>query len=169
MEGRLVDLPEIPNHSTQDAKRSLNLIKDLCQRSKINMEFFGMLLAVVEQWETSSLSAYFKFVQIYLAISKMSSRTFYAFIDETNKVARVLIAHFLAVQKLMGPILCREAEISNPKSLNGGLGVGGEIRGHEKWVEGIWGQLTRDGEVKWKELMEWPREVFRSENSDNLD
>ncbi|TGO20357.1 hypothetical protein BPAE_0303g00010 [Botrytis paeoniae] len=169
MERRLVDLPEIPNHSTQDAKRSLNLIRDLCQRSKINMEFFGMLLAVVEQWETSSLSAYFKFVQIYLAISKMSNCTFYAFINETNQVARVLIAHFLAVQKIMGPILCREAEIHNPSSINGGLGVGGEIRGHEKWVEGIWSQLTRDGEVKWKESMEWPREVFRSESSDNLE
>ncbi|KAF7936719.1 hypothetical protein EAE99_002068 [Botrytis elliptica] len=169
MEGRLFDLPKIPNNSTQDAKRSLNFVKDICQRSKINMEFFGMLSAVVEQWEISSLSAYFKFVQIYLAISKMSNRTFCAFIDETNQVARVLIAHFLAVQKIMGPILCREAEISNPSSLSGGLGVGGEIRGHQKWVEGIWSQLTRDGEVKWKESMEWPRKVFRSEKSDNLE
>ncbi|KAF5868699.1 putative c6 zinc finger domain protein [Botrytis fragariae] len=173
MEGRLLDLPSIPNHSTQDAKRSLNLIKYLCQRSKINMEFFGMLLAVVDQWGTSSLSGslfptYFKFVQIYLAISKMSNGTFYAFIDETNQVARVLIAHFLAIQKIMGPILCREAEISNPSSLNDGLGVRGGIRGHEKWVEAIWSQLTRDGELKWKESMEWPRAIFRSENSDNF-
>ncbi|KAF7890282.1 hypothetical protein EAF00_008597 [Botryotinia globosa] len=114
-------------------------------------------------------SSYFRFVQIYLAISKMSNRTFSAFIGETNQVARVLIAHFLAVQKIMGPILCREAEISNPGSLNSGLEVGGEIRGHEKWVEEIWSQLTRDGEVKWKESMEWPREVFRSENSNNLE
>lgn len=99
----------------------------------------------------------------------MSNRTFCAFIDETNHVARVLIAHFLAVQKIMGPILCREAEFSNPSSLNGGLGVGGHIRGHERWVEGIWSQLARDGEVKWKESMEWPRDIFRSENSDNLE
>ncbi|THV45205.1 hypothetical protein BGAL_0517g00070 [Botrytis galanthina] len=169
MEGRLVDLPKIPKHSIQDAKRSLNLVKDISQRSKINIEVFGMLSGVVEQWEISSLSAYFKFVQIYLAISKMSNRTFCAFIDETNHVARVLIAHFLAVQKIMGPILCREAEFSNPSSLNGGLGVGGHIRGHERWVEGIWSQLTRDGELKWKESMEWPRAIFRSENSDNLE
>ncbi|TEY28275.1 hypothetical protein BOTCAL_1038g00010 [Botryotinia calthae] len=169
MEKRLVDIPKIPNHSTQGAKRSLNLIKDLCQRSKINMEFFGMLLAVVEQWETSSLSAYFKFVQIYLAISKMSDRTFYAFIDERNKVARVLIAHFLAVQKIMGPILCRETEISDSGSLNGDIRMGSEIRGHKKWVDGIWSQLTGDGEEKWKKSMEWPKEVFRSENSGNLD
>lgn len=99
----------------------------------------------------------------------MSDRTFYAFIDETNKVARVLIAHFLAVQKIMGPILCRETEISDFGSLNGGIRVGGEIRGHEKWVEGIWSQLTGDGEEKWKRSMEWPREVFWSESSGNLD
>lgn len=56
MEGRLVDLPKIPKHSIQDAKRSLNLVKDISQRSKINIEFFGMLSGVVEQWEISSLS-----------------------------------------------------------------------------------------------------------------
>lgn len=56
MEGRLVDLPEIPSRFIWGAERSLNLVKTLCRGSKVNIEFLKMLLAVVRQWKISSLS-----------------------------------------------------------------------------------------------------------------
>lgn len=56
MEGRLVDLPEIPSPFIWGAERSLNLVKPLCRGSKVNIEFLKMLLAIVRQWKISSLS-----------------------------------------------------------------------------------------------------------------
>lgn len=56
MEGRLVDLPEISSHIIRDAEGSLGLVRDLCWCSKINREFFKILLAVVQEWKISSLT-----------------------------------------------------------------------------------------------------------------
>lgn len=90
----------------------------------------------------------------------MSNVTFYKFIDRKNKVGRVLLANFLAVQKVMGPILNREVGVSGRRSGDGDSRIAERIRGHQEWVEGIWGELTEDGAREWKGLMEWPRRIF---------
>lgn len=71
----------------------------------------------------------------------------------------MLLAHFLAVQKIMGPILNREVEFDREMG-DGGLRFTGGIRGHKNWVEGIWDELIEDKSREWEALMEWPRRVF---------
>lgn len=95
----------------------------------------------------------------------MNNQTFYTFIDAKNKAARILLANFLAVQKIMGPILHREAIISNTRIGDAEVRVGGEVRGHQEWVEGIWNQLAEDNAGEYKKLMEWPRGIFQGDNS----
>lgn len=97
----------------------------------------------------------------------MSNQTFYTFIDAKNKAARILLAHFLAVQRIMGPILHREAIISNTGIRDTEVRVGGEGRAHKEWVEGIWNQLTEDNAGDYEKFMEWPRSIFQSENLEN--
>ncbi|KAA8564245.1 hypothetical protein EYC84_011191 [Monilinia fructicola] len=159
METRLYDLPQVLNDDVQDAETSLSFVKSLCRGNKMNWEFHRMLVAVVQDWKVSSLAAYFKFIQIYLAISKMSNYTFFKFTDRENRVGRVLLAHFLAVQKIMGPILNREVEFDRERG-DGGLRFTGGIRGHKHWVEGIWDELIEDKSREWEAFMEWPRRIF---------
>ncbi|KAB8292495.1 hypothetical protein EYC80_008206 [Monilinia laxa] len=77
-----------------------------------------------------------------------------------DQVGRVLLAHFLAVQKIMGPIFNGEVEFNNTGSADGGLKVAEGIRGHKNWVESIWDELVEDKSREWEALMEWPRRVF---------
>jgi hypothetical protein len=45
---------------------------------------------------------------VYQGIVKMESQMFHEFIDPENSVARLLIAHFLAIQMIVIPIVDRE-------------------------------------------------------------
>jgi hypothetical protein len=77
----------------------------------------------------------------------MSNRTFAIFLDDRNKVARVWMAHFLAVQIIMKPILDRETVWDGS-----GMGI---FRANERWIEAI----VRDVGDEFGSLVDWLRTI----------
>ncbi|PQE28863.1 C6 transcription factor protein [Rutstroemia sp. NJR-2017a BBW] len=168
MKSRLVDLPKVPSEVVTGAETSLRILKEICGTCSVNLKFLEMLVDVtaalknssllgkifkificISHSNTHSLVAYFKFVEIYLAISKMSNRTFATFLDYRNKVARILMAHFLAIQILMKPILDRE-------TVWDGSGVS-IVRANERWIEAI----ERDVGDRSGSFLDWPRTTVK--------
>ncbi|PQE19778.1 C6 transcription factor protein [Rutstroemia sp. NJR-2017a BVV2] len=168
MKSRLVDLPKVPREFVTGAETSLRILKEICGTCSVNLKLLEMLVDVTAALKNSSLlgkifdifictshsnthslAAYFRFVEIYLAISKMSNRTFAIFLDDRNKVARILMAHFLAIQILMKPILDRE-------TVWDGSGVS-IFRANERWIEAI----VRDVGDRFGSLLDWPRTTVK--------
>jgi hypothetical protein len=55
-----------------------------------------------------NIVAYFKFIAIFHGIIRMDTETFREFMDPSNVVARILIAHFYALKLVAAPIVNRE-------------------------------------------------------------
>jgi hypothetical protein len=56
----------------------------------------------------SDLLVYFKFISIYRGIIDMDLEMFHEFMDPSNIVVQLLIAHFFALQLVVAPIINRE-------------------------------------------------------------
>jgi hypothetical protein len=56
----------------------------------------------------ADIPAYFKFVSVFQGIIQMDAEMFQEFMDPSNSVARILIAHFFALQMVVAPIINRE-------------------------------------------------------------
>ncbi|KAM3076792.1 hypothetical protein ACMFMF_004712 [Clarireedia jacksonii] len=69
MSSRLVDLPQVPREFVDDAEKSLQMLTDMCGTCRVSRQLLSMLFDVVAALKSSSLMTYFKFVEIYLAIS----------------------------------------------------------------------------------------------------
>lgn len=121
MEKRLVDLPTIHPELLESAERSIALLPPFFDRL-VHTIFYEAMIEAIEAVRRSSLegqlpipshvhanfSGYFKFIFIYQSINRMSNKLFMDFINPTSDPSRILIAHFLALQMIMLPILDRE-------------------------------------------------------------
>ena len=85
-------------------------------------------------------------MRIYGLILLMSEDDFETFIPPSNIIGRVLIAHFLAIQIVIGPILDREWQ---------GRRRSTPIRTNLNWIHDISDLLP----LQDRYLVEWPRKI----------
>ncbi|KAG4411950.1 hypothetical protein IFR04_014924 [Cadophora malorum] len=107
MEKRLIDLPAINEELLECAERSLGALPGYFE-VPVHEIFYTAMVVCLEAVKVSSLHGYFKFIFIYQSLNRMSNDLFRDFIDPENAISRILIAHFLAIQLIMLPILDRE-------------------------------------------------------------
>jgi hypothetical protein len=169
MEDKLLDLPVISKELVDGAERSLVVLPPLFSQPS-HVYFYQLLMAVIERLKLSSLAgkhfltlsqtylltsptAYFKFIMVYQGILKMEGPMFQEFLQPENTVSRILIAHFLAIEMIMMPILDRE---------HSGRARTTPARAHLDWVS----MLHMHCSVSFRKYMEWPVAVKNCVNDE---
>ena len=175
MEKRLIDLPAINEELLECAERSLGALPG-CFEVPVHEIFYTAMVVCLEAVKVSSLhgqsfscllpliyplyrlvrnnricilmsfSGYFKFIFIYQSLNRMSNDLFRDFIDPENAISRILIAHFLAIQLIMLPILDREWA---------GRTKNTPARMNLAWMTSIYESSPRH----LRHLVEWPQAV----------
>jgi hypothetical protein len=129
------------------ASDSLAAISSL-PMSSCELTYFDTLSRVISNAYTNPVETYTTFVTLYNIPSRWSHDEFQAFIDPDNAVAQILLAHFIAIQAILTPILYLERVgfqgVDAPTCVLG-------------WIEGIYANVP----VGWKVFVEWPRQVSR--------
>jgi hypothetical protein len=102
---------------------------ELLNMSDFEKSFWDILVRTVDYAYHDPIAAYTEFVLLYNAPSKWTHEEFQSFIDPNNAVAQILLAHFIAIQAILTPILVLERVgfqgIDAPTAVLG-------------WVEGIY-------------------------------
>lgn len=145
MEKRLIDLPAINEELLECAERSLGALPG-CFEVPVHEIFYTAMVVCLEAVKVSSLHGYFKFIFIYQSLNRMSNDLFRDFIDPENAISRILIAHFLAIQLIMLPILDREWA---------GRTKNTPARMNLAWMTSIYESSPRH----LRHLVEWPQAV----------
>ncbi|TVY81757.1 Sterol uptake control protein [Lachnellula suecica] len=148
MQERLIDLPTISLDLVESAEKSLALCLPFLD-TLICLQFYEAVAETVESLKSSSLRSYFKFLLIYQYIVSMDKPDFEAFLGSANTFARILIAHFLAIELMMAPILEREICMKGRTKT---------IRHNLSWIDKSF-HLVPD---RMKYLIEWPKSVSDS-------
>jgi hypothetical protein len=129
------------------ASMSLSSIESLfmseCERS-----YWELLISIVNHAYERPIEAYTTFVTLYNIPSRWTHEQFQAFIDPNNDVAQILLAHFIAVQAILTPILYLERV--GFQGVNAPTAV-------LSWIEGIYWNVTHH----LRHHVEWPRQVSK--------
>ncbi|KAH7401663.1 hypothetical protein BKA66DRAFT_112360 [Pyrenochaeta sp. MPI-SDFR-AT-0127] len=110
--------------------------------------YWEILVRTVDNAYERPVEAYTTFVLLYNTPSRWTHDEFQAFIDPNNSVAQVLLAHFIAVQAILTPILYLERV--------GFQGVDAPTA-VLSWIEGIYRNVPHH----LRHHVEWPRQVSR--------
>jgi hypothetical protein len=154
MEERLMNLPVIHEDLIRGARMSLTALPPLFDRP-VNLLFYQVILDVIEAARVSSIQGkfsrgptseqvlnllvYCKFVTVYHFIITLEKEALKELTDPKNLGGRILIAHFLAIQIVVSPIVDREW-YGQSRSI--------PIRNHLRWIYSVQEHLTpREGEV----------------------
>lgn len=129
------------------AAMSLHAIDDLSM-SECERMYWETLVRVIDNAYDRPVETYTTFVTLYNVPSRWTHEEFQAFIDPHNAVAQILLAHFIAVQAILTPILYLERV--------GFQGVDAPTA-VLSWVEGIY----RNVPMHLRHHVEWPRQVSR--------
>jgi|TARA_R110002003_G_scaffold52_28_gene4615 hypothetical protein len=129
------------------ASMSLSAIEDL-NMSDWERTYWDILVRTVAAAYSRPVETYTTFVTLYNTPSRWTHDEFQAFIDPNNAVAQVLLAHFIAIQAILTPILYLERVgfqgVDAPTCVLG-------------WIEGIY----RNVPGYLRHHVEWPRQVSR--------
>jgi hypothetical protein len=121
---------------------------ELLNMTEWEREFHEILEKTVEHAYERPVEAYTTFVVLYNLPSRWTHEEFQSFIDPNNNVAQILLAHFIAIQAVLTPILTLERVgfqgVHAPTAVLG-------------WVEGIY----RNVPISLRHHVEWSRQVAR--------
>ncbi|KAF2127275.1 hypothetical protein P153DRAFT_358884 [Dothidotthia symphoricarpi CBS 119687] len=136
------------NHADLDlATLSLHSVKHLAM-SDTERTYHDLLAQTISSAYANPAEAYTTFVATHNTPSKWTHDEFQTFIDPDNSVALILLAHFIAIQATLTPILYLERVgfrgIEAPTAVLG-------------WIEGIYGSVP----MHLRGCVEWPRRVAR--------
>jgi hypothetical protein len=110
--------------------------------------YWDALYRTVNNAYDRPIEAYTSFVTLYNIPSRWTHDEFQAFIDPNNSVAQILLAHFIAVQAILTPILYLERDgfqgVDAPTAVMG-------------WIEGIYRNVPHH----LRHHVTWPRDVSR--------
>ncbi|KAF2467092.1 uncharacterized protein BDR25DRAFT_235870 [Lindgomyces ingoldianus] len=110
--------------------------------------FWDILVRTVDHAYDRPVEAYTTFVLLYNAPSRWTHDEFQSFIDPNNTVAQILLAHFIAIQAILTPILILErvgfTGVDAPTAVLG-------------WIEGIYKNVP----LNLRSHVEWCRQVSR--------
>lgn len=136
------------SHSDLDlAALSLHALSDL-PLSPCESSYWSILTQIVDSAYSNPVETYTTFVQLYNVPSQWSHDEFQAFINPANATAQILLAHFIAIQAILTPILYLERVgfqgVDAPTCVLG-------------WIEGIYYNVP----PHMRQHVEWPRQVSR--------
>ncbi|KAL1797495.1 hypothetical protein ACET3X_004101 [Alternaria dauci] len=136
------------NHEDLDmAASSLNLIKAL-RMSEWERSYWEILVCTVSHAYDSPVETYTTFVMLYNTPSQWTHEEFQAFINPSNSVAQILLAHFIAIQAILTPILYLErVDFQGVHAPTAVLG----------WIEETYWNIP----YHMRHHVEWPRKVSR--------
>jgi hypothetical protein len=136
------------NHEDLDiASLSLNSIEPL-NMSDWELSYWEILVRTVTYAYDRPVETYTTFVTLYNIPSRWTHDEFQAFIDPNNSVAQILLAHFIAIQAILTPILYLERVGFN------GVDAPTAVL---SWIEGIYWNVPHN----LRHHVEWPRQVSR--------
>jgi hypothetical protein len=136
------------NHQDLDlAHMSLRNFKLLSMTDWENT-YWSILWRTVECAYHRPVEAYTTFVLLYNVPSRWTHDKFRSFVDPANVVAQILLAHFIAIQATLTPILALERV--------GFQGVHAPTA-TLSWIDGIYKNMT----PSFRHYLEWPRQVAR--------
>jgi hypothetical protein len=150
MKSRLAtsQLTRVNSEDLDAAHRSLKEIEYLPEMAEHEKSFWETLISTVENAYHDPIAAYTTFVLLYNAPSRWTHDEFQSFIDPNNAIAQILLAHFIALQAILTPILALERTgfqgIDAPTAVLG-------------WVEGIY----RNVPPVYRHHVEFCRQVSR--------
>ncbi|KAF2117570.1 hypothetical protein BDV96DRAFT_597489 [Lophiotrema nucula] len=129
------------------ASLSLQMIEPL-NMTDWEKSFWDILVRTVENAYDRPVEAYTTFVLLYNVPSRWTHDEFQSFIDPNNSVAQILLAHFIAIQAILTPILILErvgfTGVDAPTAVLG-------------WIEGIYKNVPSNLRLH----IEWCRQVAR--------
>lgn len=121
---------------------------DLLNMSDWERVYWEILVRTVNNAYERPVETYTTFVLLYNIPSRWTHDEFQAFINPNNSVAQILLAHFIAIQAILTPILYLERVgfqgIDAPTAVL-------------SWIEGIY----RNVPPHLRHHVEWPRQVSR--------
>jgi hypothetical protein len=127
------------------AAMSLHAIDDFTM-SECERTYWDILIRTIDHAYERPAETYSTFVSLYNTPSRWSHDQFQAFIDQDNAVAQILLAHFIAVQAILTPILYLERVgfegVDAPTCVL-------------SWIEGIYWNVP----LHLRHHVEWPRQV----------
>ncbi|CAI6338609.1 unnamed protein product [Periconia digitata] len=129
------------------AGTSLRAIETL-HMTEWERQFWEILVRTVDNAYERPVETYTTFVQLYNQPSRLTHDEFQSFVDPGNDVAQILLAHFIAVQALLTPILMLERV--GFQGVNAPTAVLG-------WIEGIYFNVS----FGLRYYVEWPMQVAR--------
>lgn len=129
------------------AAMSLRSIEEL-NMSDWEHQYWDILMRVVDNAYDQPVETYTTFVTLYNIPSRWTHEEFQAFIDPDNSVAQILLAHFIAIQAILTPILYLERV--------GFQGVDAPTA-VLTWIEGIYHNIPSH----LRHHADWPRQVSR--------
>lgn len=95
-------------------------------------------------WGPTDLLAYFKFIYLYDAINNIDNDSFKEFINPHNNVSHILIAHFVAIQFMVGPLISRQWQ---------GRPHAPPLRGQLYWISSIYSGVP----PSMRKYISWPK------------
>ncbi|KAF2200446.1 hypothetical protein GQ43DRAFT_73129 [Delitschia confertaspora ATCC 74209] len=130
------------------AAMSLRQVELLLNMSDFEQQFHDTLVKAVDHAYDRPVETYTTFVILYNLPSRWTYEEFQTFIDPSNNTAQILLAHFLALQAVLTPILSLErAGFQGVDAPTTTLG----------WVESIYKNLPSE----LRHHVEWCRQVTR--------
>jgi hypothetical protein len=139
--------PHISPTELDLATHSLRALTSL-PMSPTEHTYFSILTATIAHAYTSPEETYTTFVRLYNTPSSWTHDEFQAFVDPNNGTAQILLAHFIAVQAILTPVLWLERVgfqgVDAPTCVLG-------------WIEGVYRNLP--GRLRGH--VAWPRQVSR--------
>jgi hypothetical protein len=137
----------VNNEDLDMASMSLHSIEALnmsdCERS-----YWDILVRTVENAYERPVETYTTFVMLYNTPSRWTHDEFQAFIDSSNSVPQILLAHFIAIQAILTPILYLERVGFN------GVDAPTAVL---SWIEVCYWNVPHG----LRHHVEWPRQVSR--------
>jgi hypothetical protein len=127
------------------AALSLDLVEAL-NMSDWERSYWELLVCTINHAYDRPPETYASFVMLYNTPSKWTHDEFQAFIDPNNSVAQILLAHFIAVQAILTPILYLERVgfegVHAPTAVL-------------SWIESIYWNIP----CRMRHHVDWPRRV----------
>ncbi|KAF2273214.1 uncharacterized protein EI97DRAFT_164434 [Westerdykella ornata] len=100
-------LPSVNRDDLEAAAMSLQEI-ELLNMTEWERTFWEIMVRTVEHAYNDPVAAYTTFVVLYNTPARWKHEEFQSFIDPSNAVAQILLAHFIAIQAILTPILAFE-------------------------------------------------------------
>ncbi|KAF2018147.1 hypothetical protein BU24DRAFT_165813 [Aaosphaeria arxii CBS 175.79] len=138
----------VVNHDDLDSAHMSLQTVELLNMTEWERSFWEILVKTVDAAYGNPVEAYTTFVLLYNAPSRWTHDEFQSFIDPNNNVAQILLAHFIAIQATLTPILVLERVGFQ------GIDAPTKVLG---WIECIYKNVPSSLRTH----VEWPREVSR--------